>query len=172
MNKFWKAYFGALFILMGFTIASVGVSGCKGFINPVVDAERTFKEDVKKDIKILHEKIDGIEDRIEKAVKDAVKDIVGCTCDPNKVCNCGDKPAPVIVDQWYQSREYANIYYWGHIVDGVLYYTYIYDSTSGGPPFPARRFGAIAPGKTRSNLPDNATKEFNPTPVKGMAPAK
>jgi hypothetical protein len=170
MGEFLKNY--VLAICLGVVGISLMVSGCRGLINPLTDAERVFKEDVKRDIKILHEKIDGVEDRIEKAVKDAVKDIVGCACDPNKGCNCGDKPAPVVVDQWYQSREYANIYFWGHIVDGVLYYTYIYDSQSGQPPFPARRFGAIAPGKTRSSLPDNATKEFNPTPVKGMAPAK
>lgn len=157
MGKFWKAYVGGLFIVAGL---AVGFAGCSGFVNPFVDAEHTFKEDVRKDLRVLHEKVEGFEDIVEKAVKD----LVGC--------NCGDKPAPAVVDQWFQDTGYSNIYLWGHVVNGVLYYTYIFDSNT-NVVSPVRRMGAIPPGKTKSDLPDNATKEFNPIPIKGLAaPAK
>ena len=163
MNKFWtfKTYFAGLVVLFILCVPLIE-SGCRGLVNPVTDAERAFKADVKKDIKILHEKIDGVEDRIEKAVRDATNDLVGCKCDPTKVCNCGDKPAPVVVDQWYQSQENANIYFWGHVVDGTLYYTFWYVAST------HQTYRVITGSKTAT-----LTKNFLPQPVKGMvAPAK
>ena len=98
--------------------------GCKDFTDPK-EAERNGLS-MKGEISLLMRDRADFQDRLHKLEN---PDKPACTCDLTSVkCNCKTNPTPkpVVSDRWYRDTTNVEVYYYGHLKDGVLYYSHVY----------------------------------------------